>query len=125
MLSHEAIMYDVEYYKSSSGNIPLKDFLLSIKRNDTRKMATIRHYLNMLVEYGPKINENFKKGSSKKLRENLFELRPNNNRILFFYCTNRKIVLLHGFTKTTPKTPNKEIEKAIREINDYNERHLK
>lgn len=116
-------MYVVEYYESSSGNIPLKDFLLSVNKKDIRKLSKIKHYFNMLEEYGPKINENFQKGSSKKLRENLFELRPDNNRILFFYCTRKKIVLLHGFTKKTNKTPKKEIEKAINEMKDYIERH--
>jgi len=61
MLSQEGKMYDVEYYESSSGNIPFKDFLLSIQKNGKRNVADVKHFINMLKEYGPEINQNFKK----------------------------------------------------------------
>jgi phage-related protein len=116
-------MYDVEVYESSSGNIPIKDFLESFSHLDERKLAAIKHYIEMLKEYGPEINIKFKKGSSKKIQKDLYELRPNNNRVLFFYYTSNTIVLLHGFVKKTNKTPKKQIEKAINEIKDYRKRH--
>jgi len=57
---------------------------------------------------------------SKKIKgvKGLFELkvRGENTIIRFFYCykKNRIIIILHGFTKKTQKTPRKELEIAIK-----------
>ena len=55
----------------------------------------------------------------RHLVENIYELRPGNNRILFFYFTESTYVLLHYFRKKTQKTPLREIEKAKKERNNY------
>ena len=49
----------------------------------------------------------------------IWELRPGNNRVLFFYHKDDTYVLLHLFRKRTQKTPRSEIEKAKRERNDW------
>jgi len=47
----------------------------------------------------------------------LEKLRPGNNRI--FYYQDNTFVLLHTFRKKTQKTPQREIDKAKSERNDY------
>ena len=49
-------------------------------------------------------------------------IRPGNNRILYFYFENNTFVLLHMFRKQTQKTPKSEIEKAIKECDDFKSR---
>jgi len=49
----------------------------------------------------------------------VWELRPGNNRILYFYYQDNTFVLLHVFRKKTQKIPRREIEKAIAAKNDY------
>jgi len=39
--------------------------------------------------------------------------------VLFFYYDNGTYILLHHFRKHTQKTPRREIDKAISEMNDY------
>lgn len=56
--------------------------------------------------------------------ENLWELRPLRDRIFFVTWENDGFVLLHHFQKTTQKTPRREIEQALREIEDLKERGL-
>lgn len=62
-----------------------------------------------------------------KLREKadgeIWELRPLNNRILYAYYEDNKFILLHHFIKTTRKTPKRELEQAIRNLKDYQERN--
>jgi phage-related protein len=41
------------------------------------------------------------------------------SRILYFTHTGKKFVLLHGFTKKTNKTPQREIEIAEERMKDY------
>lgn len=49
----------------------------------------------------------------------IWELRPGNNRIFYFFCDNNSFVLLHSFRKKTQKTPRREISKAKSERDDY------
>jgi phage-related protein len=110
----------VKYYETTSGNIPLKKFLAQlVKEHKEDEIGQIQLYLKQLQEYGPKINEMFKAKATKKLRGKIFDLRPDNNRILFFYQNGNEYILLHGFTKTSNKTPKREIDKAEKEMKDY------
>ena len=56
---------------------------------------------------------------TKHLEEDIWELRPGRNRVLFFYHKDDTYVLLHHFLKKTQKTPRREIEKAKSERNDW------
>ncbi|MFQ8599957.1 MAG: type II toxin-antitoxin system RelE/ParE family toxin [Oscillospiraceae bacterium] len=63
-------------------------------------------------------------GSStvKHIDGDLWELRPLENRIFFFYWRNDTFVLLHHFVKKSQKTPEKEIQKARNNMKDFLER---
>jgi len=60
----------------------------------------------------------------KHLKDKIWELRPQRNRILFVTWENDSFVLLHTFVKKTQKTQKEEIEKAQREILDIKKRGL-
>ena len=55
----------------------------------------------------------------RRIRNCLWEMRPQRNRILFFYYKSDEFVILHDFIKKTNKTPKNEIDKAISEMNYY------
>jgi phage-related protein len=61
----------------------------------------------------------------KHLGGGLFELRvpfgSQAHRLLFFQDSKR-IVLVHGFTKKSGKTPKKELQTALRRMRDYQQR---
>ena len=61
----------------------------------------------------------------KYIRDSIFEFRVsyenNEFRIFFIYDGNTIVVLLNCFKKKTQKTPQNEIEKAIRLKNEYYE----
>ena len=59
---------------------------------------------------------------TKHIQDDIWELRPGNNRILYFFYKNNTYVLLHMFRKKTQKTPRQEIKKAVREAKDYKDR---
>lgn len=58
----------------------------------------------------------------KHLDEEIWELRPLRERILFAYYGKEQFVLLNYFIKKTKKTPKKEIEKAKKLLKEYKER---
>lgn len=113
-------MYDIVVYETESGNAPLKKFLNSLAQDgDQKQLAQINAYISRLESFGMDINNEFPE-SVKRIRDEIFELRPGKNRIFFFGITKEnKFVLLHGFKKKTRKTPKSEIQRAEKEWKDY------
>lgn len=114
-------MFNIEFYSTINGESDIGDFLEDLQyRATTSKDARIQHkqvsqYIQFLADYGTRLGENV----TKHLEEDIWELRPGNNRVLFFYFENNTYVLLHHFRKKSKKTPKREIEKAKLERNDW------
>ncbi len=117
-------MYEVIFYKDRAGNEPIKEYLYSIKKkgltskHDRLLAEKILAYIKALQDFGTRAGYPI----VKHIGNGLWELRPLNNRILFFYWKNDTFVLLHHFTKKTQKTPLREIEQARRNLKDFLER---
>ncbi len=73
-----------------------------------------------MSEYGTTVGEPY----IKHLDGDIWELRSLRDRILFAAWDGKSFVLLHQFMKQTQKTPTREIEKAKRNLKDYDERSL-
>ena len=81
-------------------------------------MKKIDLYIDLLSEYGLTLSEPY----IKKIENEIWELRPLRDRILFASWCNNKFVLLSVFMKKTQKTPKREIEKAKKLLEDYKKR---
>ena len=114
-------MYNVEFYETQDGNSQIWEFLEELRiKAATSKDARIQHkqaslYIELLQQNGTRLNENI----TKHLEDGIWELRPGNNRVFYFFFQDNTFVLLHQFRKKTQKTPKREIEKAKRERDDY------
>ena len=114
-------MYNVEFYETQDGKSQIWEFLEDLRiKAATSKDARIQHkqaslYIELLQQNGTRLNENI----TKHLEDGIWELRPGNNRVLYFFFQDNTFVLLHQFRKKTQKTPKREIEKAKRERDDY------
>jgi len=114
-------LYTVEFYEKSNGNSELWDFIEDLRiKSSSNKDARIQYkqvilYIQLLQDNGTNLPQNV----AKHLVENIWELRPGNNRVLYFYFENNTFVLLHQFRKKTQKTPIREIEQAKSERDDY------
>ncbi|MCR5695079.1 MAG: type II toxin-antitoxin system RelE/ParE family toxin [Clostridia bacterium] len=118
-------MYNVIFYEDKNGYSELYNDLMELaKRSSNDKDARIQfkqitYYIELLKHKGTRLTENI----TKHLQGEIWELRPGSNRVLYFYFENDTYVLLHMFKKKTRKTPRSELEKAIKECNDYKERN--
>ena len=118
-------MYDIILYQDNSGSSELLEFIEDLdKKAATSKyervmLKQIRFYINILELNGTRAGEPY----VKHIQDDIWEIRPGNNRILFFTWIDNRVVLLHPFRKTTNKTPKSEIEKAQREIIDWKGRN--
>lgn len=115
-------MYEVVFYKDKNGKSEIEDYLLKLQKRtnkDSRiKLNKIIAYIDMLSKHGISIGEPY----IKHLDNDIWELRPLRDRILFAYWENNKFVLLSVFMKQTQKTPQREIEKAKRYLKDFKKR---
>ena len=117
--------YKIEYYKTGKGSCPVEEYKNELAKNNNNLLliSKIDLYIDKLAEHGHNINKDFKKNASKKLDEDIFELRPDKTRVLFFFCDEDGCyVLLHAFTKSSQKTPPNEIKNARNEMKDYKRR---
>ncbi len=105
-------------FANYDGKIEMNDFLNSL---DSKDQAKIIAYMDKLVEL-LNINSFPNEKLSKYLRDGIFELRVNlkntTTRNLYFFMSDKNIIFTHGFIKKTEKTPNSEIEKAIK-VKEY------
>ena len=112
-------MYKIVYYKDKNGKSEVEEYILKLRAKgdkDSRiKAAKIMAYITRLSKYGTNIGEPY----IKHLHNNIWELRPIRDRILFSYWDNNTFVILSYFVKKTQKTPKKEIEKAERYLIDF------
>ena len=114
-------MYTVLFYEDGNGFSEIyeqykKLLEKSVKSKDARiQFKQITMCIELLKEKG----NNLPAIIAKHLFDKIWELRPGKNRVLYFFHKDDTFVLLHMFRKKTQKTPKSEIEKAIKEANDY------
>ena len=111
---------EVEFYKTAAGREVFVEFLEPLP---AKSIAKIFRDIELLSEYAPNLHEPY----TKHIKGSLWELRSkfssNNYRIFYYIHKNNKLVLLHGFTKKTQKTPSSEIELAQNRLSDYEKRY--
>ena len=117
-------MYRIRFYKDKNGNRPIVDYLRNLAKKtdkDSRiKVTKINDYIQLLSKDGLSIGEPY----IKRLDDEIWELRPLRDRILFVAWDGKSFILLHIFMKDTQKTPTREIKQAKRNLADMKERGM-
>lgn len=113
--------FTIEFYFDENGKSDILDFLndLQVKslknKNERIQFRQITLFIELLAKNGTNLPDNI----TKHIQDEIWELRPGKNRVLYFFHKDNKYVLLHHFVKKTNKTPKKEILRAIKEMNHY------
>ena len=87
-------MFTVEFYEKANGESELWDFLENLRvKSSTTKDARIQYkqislYIQLLENKGTRLPDTV----TKHLDEDIWELRPGNNRVLYFYFNNNTFV---------------------------------
>ena len=114
-------MNQVVFYEDANGVSELWNFLDDLLQRSTgNKDARIQHkqivyYIELLQKNGTRLPETI----TKNIIEDIWELRPGDNRVFYFYFRDNTFVLLHHFRKKSQKTPQREINRAIAERDDF------
>ena len=109
---------DVQFYKSDTGSIPVKEWLKKLTAADRKNIGDdIR-----TVEFGWPIGMPL----VEKIDMGLWEVRSNlsNNRIsrVLFTVYSDIMILLHAFIKKTSKTPKNDLKTAKRRMSHIERR---
>ncbi|MCL2187680.1 MAG: type II toxin-antitoxin system RelE/ParE family toxin [Defluviitaleaceae bacterium] len=118
-------MFTIKFFKDNQGNEPIKMFLDALmKKAATSKTERIRlkkivEYLSILEEHGVSAGMPY----VKHIVDDIWELRPINDRVFFFRWQHRTFILLHHFVKKTRKTPPSEIAQAKRNKKEFLENY--
>jgi phage-related protein len=115
-------MYGINFYKDASGNEPVREYLddLAIKIDKASRITLnkILDYMKILSEHGTRAGEPY----VKHIDGDIWELRPRSDRIFFFAWTGAQFILLHHYTKKSQKAPQREIDQAKRNMQDFIDR---
>ena len=109
--------FTVEFYETSSGRCPVRDFLDELKESDPDDFAAVLAGLARLRN-----REYHKPPLSKPVGDDLFELRhvgKLNTRVLYFFMKGRRIILVHGIRKKTRALSARDRKIALERKRDW------
>lgn len=111
----------VDFYKTSDGQCPVREFLDSL---DKKMLAKMLREIDLLESCGNEL----RLPHSENLGNGIFELRAqvgnNFSRVLYFFVVGDRAILTNGFVKKTQKTPRNIIELAENYREDFKGRNL-
>lgn len=114
-------MHIITFYENRNGTSDIWDLLETLRiKSSSSKDARIQYnqicfYIELLAKNGTNLPTNI----TKHIDDGIWELRPGNNRIFYFYHNKGHYVLLHHFRKKTQKTPKREVDRAKANRDDY------
>ncbi len=103
---------NIEFYEDQKGNRPVQEFIDSLtNRTEVNQIAV---HMRELKSQGYRLQ----RPMSAPLRDGIHELRPGPNRILYGF--NKGVaVLLHALRKKTRETPRRDIDVALKHMQEW------
>ncbi|MBF0523443.1 MAG: type II toxin-antitoxin system RelE/ParE family toxin [Candidatus Omnitrophica bacterium] len=113
----------IYFFVDERGNCPVEQALKELSEKEDMK---VRAYLKILKECGHTLHRPI----ADYLGNGIYELRPQNHRVFYFFFLKDSVVLLHVIRKKTDRIPSgdlalcikrkKEVEtlKNIKEVNE-------
>lgn len=108
----------VVYYFDEKGQNPVWEFISALPSDERDKCF---EYIAYLEDMG----EQVRRPVGDYLGGKLYELRPKQTRIIYFFMLKDYAVLVHAFRKKTNAIPDREIRTAFRNMEDFISRHQK
>ncbi|MFC6201958.1 type II toxin-antitoxin system RelE/ParE family toxin [Lactiplantibacillus nangangensis] len=115
-------MYEIDLYENAAGNSEIRDYLEKIngsrQRDDQKVLKKLIYQMQLLSRLGPNLTEpNAKR--LKGYRYSIMELRPLPERVFYAAWGKESYVLLHHYTKRQNRTDIREVERALKNLDDW------
>lgn len=101
------MLKSIFYFVDDKGNNPVKEFIAKLT---IKERAKIFAYLIELKDQG----HNLRRPMADYLGNGIYELRPKNNRIFYFFFLKEGAVLVHAIRKKTNAIPAGDLELCIK-----------
>jgi len=108
-------MWQIFFYEDHRGKSPVLDFMNALSARDRAKVNNV---LRLLEEFGTDLGM----PHARRIKGRLWELRPGDNRLFYFLQVEHQFIILHGYRKRSMKAPEKEIETALRRMQEFLEK---
>ena len=99
----EGAAFRIVAYATGRGMCPVEEYLDGLPSRDRKRLDAL---LYRVAEQGPPRNV---ERSVKVAGEEFWEFKAYQERIFWCYASGQRIVLLHGFTKKSRRTPAREL----------------
>lgn len=106
---------NVIYYYDRRGRCPVFEEIRKLPKQEQYK---ITWYIGLLEEQG----EELRRPVADYIGDKLYELRPKEYRILYFFMIKQNVVVVHMFRKKTNHLPEKERRIALNRMIDFQDR---
>ena len=97
----------IYYFIDEGGCRPVKEFIDSLT---DKEQAKIHAYITELKSQG----NNLRRPMADYLRDGIYELRPKDNRIFYFFYLRDKAVLIHAINKHVKRIPENDLKLCIK-----------
>ncbi|OGW79955.1 MAG: hypothetical protein A3G33_05105 [Omnitrophica bacterium RIFCSPLOWO2_12_FULL_44_17] len=108
----------VIYYVDGNGWNPVWEYISFLPVDERDKCF---EYIAYLEEMGERV----RRPVGDYLGEKLYELRPKQTRVIYFFMLKKYAVLVHAFRKKTDAVPERELKLAMNRMNDFIFRYQK
>ena len=118
-------MFEIVFYTDARGFSDVEQFIKDLDTKSTNdknarvNFTKIVAYFDLLEEYGVLIGMPV----TRHLDGAIWELRPISNRFLYAFYKNQSFIVLSCFEKKSQKTPRREIDKAVKRLEEYRKRN--
>ena len=106
------MLKSILFFVDARGNSPVKEFINSLSLKDQAKIAA---YFNELKNQG----HNLRRPMADYVGEGVYELRPRDNRIFYFFFLRESAVILHAIKKKTNKIPPNDLDLCLKRKNEF------
>ena len=98
---------NIYYFVDERGQNPVKEFIDALP---SKEQAKVFAYIAQLKEDG----YNLRRPIADLLREGIYELRPKDNRIFYFFFLKNNAVLVHAIKKRTDKIASGDLSLCLK-----------
>ena len=95
------------WYVDNRSDIPVLDFVKGLTKKD---QAKIREYIQALKLYG----HNLRRPMADYLGHGIYELRPKDNRVFYFFYLRNNIVFVHAIRKDSDKIYESDLQTCLK-----------
>ena len=101
------MLKSIYFFIDERGHNPVQEFIENLPSKDRAKIIA---YLDELKKQG----HHLRRPMAGYLGEGIYELRPRDNRIFYFFFLRENVVFLHAIRKKTDKIPEGDLELCIK-----------